>query len=297
MKNFYVSTDSTADLYAEEIKQLDLFYLPLTLTIEQNGEFTYLKDEFASYQEYVDFFNLLRKGVSVKTAMNNQSIHYEYFLSLAKSGVKDVIHFTISYGLAPTQDVANKAIEEVKALYPDFNCKVIESHTTTVGQGLLVRQACKMRDEGATLAQAVDKACDLRTKIQHYVVVDDLYHLKRGGRISGAAALIGTAAQLKVVITVTKEGKLQVIKKVMGGMKKALRTISDEYANFSIPKDNAHCIVLHTDNSSGADELAKILNEKYGITSEIRIMGPTIGCHVGPNAVAYVFISDDERPI
>lgn len=221
MQHFFVSTDSTADLFADEIKTLGVGYLPLTLTIEKNGELTFLPDAFKNQQEYVDFFNMIRQAVPAKTSMNNQDVHYNYFLGLAKEGKKNVIHFTISYGMAPTMDVAYKAIDQVKQLYPDFNVTVVESHTTTVGQGILVRTACKMRDEGASYIDCVNYIQEYKHHIQHFVMVDDLQHLKRGGRISGAAAAIGTLAQLKIIITIDRDGKLVVIKKVMGGKEKS----------------------------------------------------------------------------
>ncbi|HPG92892.1 MAG TPA: DegV family protein [Clostridia bacterium] len=296
MVNFYISTDSTADLFAEEIKSLGVGFLPLTLTVEKNGQFEFLPDNFQSRQDYIDFFNMLRAGVSIKTSMNNLDVHYKYFTKLAEEGNKNILHFTISYGLAPTMDVAHKAIEMVKEKYPDFSVKVVESHTTTVGQGMLVKEACKMRDSGATIEQTEAYVNELKMHIQHYVVVDDLFHLKRGGRISGAAAAIGTLAQLKVIISFDRDGKLQVIKKVMGGRKKAIKAITDEFSNFTTAKPDCHCIVCHTDNEVGAKELAEELQSRYGINTEIRMIGATIGCHVGPGAIAYVFVADELRP-
>lgn len=295
MKKFFVSTDSTCDLYAEEIRNLELGFLPLTLSIEEGDEVKFIPDSFQTKQQYVDFFNILRQGKNVKTAMNNHIIHKEYFENLAKSGVEDGIHFTISYGLARTMDIANEAIEEVRKQYPQFNMLVVESRTTTVGQGLLVRTAVEMRDKGKSLKETYDYVERMKKNIQHFVIVDDLDHLKRGGRISGAAAAIGKMAGLKVVINFDKDGKLCVIKKVIGGLKKAIKNVVEDYASFTVSQYPKRCIVVHCDNESGANELAAQLKSTYNLDSEIRIMGPTIGCHVGPNALAYIFVSDQER--
>lgn len=297
MSDFFVSTDSTADLYADEVKNLGVGFLPLTLTIERNGKIELMTDSFQDKQEYTDFFNMLRKGVQAKTSMNNMEVHYNYFSSLAERGERKILHFTISYGLAPTMDGANKAAEMVREKYPGFDITVIESHTTTVGQGLLVKEACRMRDAGATLAETRDYVNDIKHRVQHYIIVDDLNHLKRGGRISGAAAAIGTLAQLKVIISFDRDGKLQVIKKVMGGRKKAIKTIVEEFANFTTEKPDCHCVVAHTDNTEAAESLSGALKTAYGLNTEIRIIGPTIGCHVGPGGVAYIFISKEQRPV
>lgn len=296
MKKFYLSSDSTCDLFADEVKALDIGFLPLTLSVEEGGQTNFFPDCFQKPEEYCEFFNKLRKGVKIRTSMNNLQIHYEYFLSLAQAGHKNILHITISYALAPTRDVAETAVKDVKKLFPDFNCRVVESHTTTYGQGLLVQIAAKMRDEGATAEQTGDYLDRIKYNIQHFLVVEDLQHLKRGGRISGAAAAIGAIAQLKILITFDREGRLQVYKKVLGGSKKAIKAIFDEYKNYHPAEPNSYLTVMHSDNQPCADEIVKCFKETYGITPAVRTVGPTIGCHLGPGAYAFLFLSTDERP-
>ncbi|MEG2159547.1 MAG: DegV family protein, partial [Clostridia bacterium] len=156
MEKFFVSTDSTCDLYASEIASLKVGFVPLTYTVGSGENTQFVKDNFTEPQQYVDFFNLLRRGLPVKTAMLNFNDHYVYFLSLAEKGINNILHFTISYGLARTMEVGYEAVAEVKEKYPDFNVLIVESHTTTVGQGILVREACRMRDEGKTLEDTAE---------------------------------------------------------------------------------------------------------------------------------------------
>ena len=157
MTNFFVSTDSTCDLYANEIEKMGIGYLPLTITIEENGETRFMQDKFQTYDEYVNFFEMLKNpALNIFTSKNNTEIHREYFEKLAEAGHRNIIHFTISYQLANTRDNAVQAAEMVKEKYPDFNLVPIESHTTTVCQGMLVKMAVKLRDEGKTLQEAVD---------------------------------------------------------------------------------------------------------------------------------------------
>ncbi len=296
MSKFFLSTDSTADLYQEEINALGCGFLPLTIAIERNGETTFLPDNFQSKQEYVDFFEMLKdKNNNISTSKNNTEIHREYFESLAKAGHNNVLHFTISYGLANTLDNAEQAAELVKQDYPKFNLKVVESCTTTVGQGMLVRMAAKLRDQGKTLDQAYKHVQEAKHRIQHFIMVDDLFHLKKGGRVSGAAAVIGTMLQLKVVITFDKDGKLKVIKKVPGGKIKCIKNILQDVEQFTFA-DDAYPIVVHTGSEEFANNVAKQIEDKFGIKPEVRIMGPTIGCHVGPGAVAFAFIANEQRP-
>lgn len=296
MVKFFLSTDSTADLFADEIKRMGVGFLPLTLTIEKNGSFEFFDDNFTQYSQYVDFYNMLRAAVSIRTSMNNLEKHKVYFESLAKKGVTDCLHFTISCGLAPTRDIATTAAEQIKAQYPQFNIKVVESHTTTVGQGILVREAYKMQQAGATLQEAFDRAEHLKHRIQHFLIVDDLFHLKRGGRVSGAAAAIGTMMGLKIYLTFDKEGKLAVVKKIMGGRKRAIKAIIEEGKAFTMAEE-PYFIAAHSDNQEGLEELVAALKEEFKIEPERRIVGPTVGCHLGPNALAYVFVSKEERTV
>lgn len=296
MSKFFLSTDSTADLYQEEINALGCGFLPLTIAIERGGETKFLPDNFQSKQEYLDFFEMLKdKNNNVSTSKNNTEIHREYFESLAKAGHMDVLHFTISYGLANTLDNAEQAAEMVKQDYPNFNVKIVESCTTTVGQGMLVRIAAKLRDEGKTLDEAYNYVQEIKHRIQHFIMVDDLFHLKKGGRVSGAAAAIGTMLQIKVVITFDKEGKLKVIKKVPGGKLKCIQTILNDVENFTFD-DDCYPIVVHTGCEDFANNVAAKIEQRFGIKPEVRIMGPTIGCHVGAGAVAFAFIAKEQRP-
>ncbi|MEG1706759.1 MAG: DegV family protein, partial [Clostridia bacterium] len=130
MEKFFVSTDSTCDLYASEIASLKVGFVPLTYTVGSGENTQFVKDNFTEPQQYVDFFNLLRRGLPVKTAMLNFNDHYVYFLSLAEKGINNILHFTISYGLARTMEVGYEAVAEVKEKYPDFNVLIVESHTT-----------------------------------------------------------------------------------------------------------------------------------------------------------------------
>ncbi|PWM87041.1 MAG: hypothetical protein DBY28_02260 [Subdoligranulum sp.] len=296
MTNFFVSTDSTCDLYANEIEKMGIGYLPLTITIEENGETRFMQDKFQTYDEYVNFFEMLKNpALNIFTSKNNTEIHREYFEKLAEAGHRNIIHFTISYQLANTRDNTVQAAEMVKEKYPDFNLVPIESHTTTVCQGMLVKMAVKLRDEGKTLQEAVDFVEDKKHKIQHFVVVDDLYHLKRGGRIGGTAAAIGTLIKIKIMLDFDREGKLRVIQKISGGKKRALKYILSNIKKFTFA-DDAYPTVVHTGDLDGAKIFAEEIKKQYGIEPEIRIMGPTIGCHVGPGAVAFTFVSNELRP-
>lgn len=294
MKNFAISTDSNSDLYAEEIKDLGIYVGHLSYTIEKNKNTEEFVDDFTTHEQYVEFFNELRNGGIAKTSILSLQAHIDLFTQMAKDGVKSALHIIQSAGLSPTIDNANKAIEIVKETYPDIDYLAIESSTTTIAEGMLVKLACRLRDEGKSRDEVYATIDAEKRKVQHFILVDNLMYLKRGGRISGASAAIGTLLAIKPIIEFTKEGKLEVVRKVKG-LKNALKSIVEEFPKYGKSK-NFNCAIVHTDNEPLAIALQTMLFESYGIKPEIRIMGPIIGAHVGPGAVAYAFISNSERP-
>lgn len=296
MKLFDISTDSTCDLYANEIQDNDLYFLPLTYTIEDKQGITEYQDCFTSLDQYVAYYNRLREGVVSRTSMNNPAVHEEHFRKMAENGVKDAIHFTISYGLCRTVDVAREAVEVVKKDYPDFNCLCVECNTTTVGQGFLVKIAIDMRNRGKTLQETFDYVEKNKSKIQHFIIVDSLTHLMRGGRLSATSAIVGTMLKVKPILVFTKEGKLQKYKQ-SNGMKHTVLTAVKEAEKYTVNKDYPLFTVAHTDNEVMAKYMADALQSTYKVQTETRMIGPVIGSHVGPNAVAYIFLSNEERPL
>lgn len=296
MKRFDISTDSTADFYANEVKENNLYFLPLTFMLTEDGVVTEHKDCFQSPEEYIDLYNKLRAGIMSKTSMNNPFVHEEHFRKMAESGVKDALHFTISYGLCHTVDVARDAVEKVRQDFPEFNCLCIECSTTTVGQGAMVKIAIDMRDKGKSAQETYDYIESVKRKFQHFVIADDLKYLVRGGRLSALSGTIGTMLNIKPVIVFNKEGKLVTYRKERG-MKRALHSIADESRNYTLNKDYPIIYVGHTDNTEAANQLSALVQEKFGVTPEIRMIGPVIGSHLGPNVVALAFLSNEERPL
>ena len=295
MEKYEISTDSTSDFYADEIKNLNLNVGKLSFIINENNNTEDLLDNFQSYDEYQKYYNRLRNGGVAKTSILNLQAHIDLFTNMAKQGIKNAIHITQAMGLSPTLKNAEQAIEEVKKDYPYINYVAIESNTTTVAEGNLVRIAFKLREQGFSMKDNIETLNKLKNQMQHFVVVDDLMYLKRGGRIGGASAAIGTLLKLKPIIQFTKEGKLEVVRKE-SGQKKAFKSIIDEIKkNFTFHKDFANPIIVHTDNEEGANALSELFYENFNIKPEIRIMGPIIGAHVGPNAVALTFVSNEGR--
>lgn len=295
MYKYAISTDSTSDFLVNEVKELGLYVGRLNFTINENGKLNEYLDDFKTEEEYIDFYNRLRKGGIAKTSILNLQSHIDLFTQMAKDGIKNAIHITQAMGLSPTLKNAEQAIEEVKKDFPDINYIAIESNTTTVAEGNLVRIALELRKQGKTMQQNIDTLNTLKNQFQHFIVVSDLMYLKRGGRIGAASAAIGTMLKIKPIIEFTKEGKLEIVRKE-AGIKKAMKSIVDEIKqNYTFHNEFPLPTIAHTDNIKEANMLSEIIEENFGIKPEIKIIGPIIGTHLGPNAVAFTFVSNEQR--
>ena len=228
-----------------------------------------------------------------RTAKLNYESHIAHFTKMAQAGVKEALHFTISSGLASTIEITRRAAEAVKAIYPDFQLYAVDPLTATVGQGLLVSLAADCRDSGMTAKDAYEYIMQARNRVQHCIIPSDLFYLKKGGRVSGASAVMGTVLNIKPLLVFDEVGKLKTLEKCKG-MKKAYARVIEHIKKAPID-EKGRIVVVHTHNETGARELADLIEENTGIKPAITIMGPVIGSHVGPSSVSCCWLSTKTR--
>lgn len=293
MALFDVSTDSTCDLKKDYVEKRNIYFVPLTFTMEKGGSLEEGLDNFSTNQEYIDFYNKVREGYFPRTAKLNYQAHIDHFTKLAESGVKEVLHFMISSGLANTITITVQAAADVKAKYPDFEVYAVDPLTATVGQGMLVSLACDCRDKGMTAKETFEYLTEARNRIQHCIIPDNLFYLQKGGRVSAMSAVVGTMLNIKPLLAFDSEGKLKNLEKCKG-MKKAFSRVIDHMLIAPVDEKGI-AIIVHTDNEKGANELAKLVEERTGVTPQITIMGPVIGSHVGPGSVSCAWLSTKTR--
>jgi DegV family protein with EDD domain len=237
--------------------------VPLTFTLEKDGVLEEYYDNFTKEEEYVAFYEKVSSGYFPRTAKLNYDAHVEHFTKLAKAGVKDVLHFMISSGLANTITITTQAAADVKKEYPDFNVYAVDPLTATIGQGALAAIAADCRDKGMTAKDAYEYILGLRQYVQHCIIPSDLFYLKKGGRVSGASAMVGTMLNIKPMLMFDEEGKLKTVEKCKG-MKKAFARVIDHMAKAPIDPEKNLAIVVHTNNYKGANELAALIEELLG---------------------------------
>lgn len=293
MALFEVSSDSTADLKKEYRESRGIWFVPLTFTMEKDGRLEEGVDAFEKEEEYVAFYEKVAQGYFPRTAKLNYEAHIEHFTKMAEAGVKEAVHFTISSGLANTITITTQAAADVKAKYPDFTVYAVDPLTATVGQGMLAGLAADCRDKGMTAKETYQYIMGIRQNVQHCIIPNDLFYLKKGGRVSAVSAAFGTMLNIKPMIIFDEAGKLKVLEKCKG-MKKAFSRIVEHIQAAPLSEEN-RVVIVHTNNESGARELAALVQEKTGVQPEVTIMGPVIGSHVGPGSVSCCWLSKKTR--
>lgn len=293
MALFEVSSDSTCDLKKAEREARGIWFVPLTFTMEKDGKIEESLDNFEKEEEYIAFYEKVANGYFPRTAKLNYEAHIEHFTKMAEAGVKEVVHFMISSGLANTITITEQAAADMKKKYPDFTVYAVDPLTATIGQGMLVLLAADCRDKGMTAKETYEYLMQIRQNIQHCIIPNDLFYLKKGGRVSATSAVFGTMLNIKPMLTFDSEGKLKVIEKCKG-MKKAFARVI-EHMNIAPIDEKGIAVVVHTNNQKGAEELAALVEEKTGVKPVITIMGPVIGSHVGPGSVSCGWLSEKTR--
>ncbi len=293
MALFEVSSDSTCDLKKDEREKRGIWFVPLTFTMEKDGKIEESLDDFQKEEEYIAFYEKVSTGYFPRTAKLNYDAHIEHFTKMAEAGVKEVVHFMISSGLANTITITEQAAAEMKKKYPDFTVYAVDPLTATVGQGVLVLLAADCRDKGMTAKETYEYLMNIRQNIQHCIIPNDLFYLKKGGRVSATSAVFGTMLNIKPMLSFDPEGKLKVLEKCKG-MKKAFARVIEHIALAPIDEKGI-AVVVHTNNPKGAEELASLVEAKTGVKPVITIMGPVIGSHVGPGSVSCCWLSEKTR--
>lgn len=293
MKLFDVSSDSTCDLQKEEREKRDIWFAPLTFTMEKDGHLEEGIDNFSTEEEYVRFYERVSAGEFPRTAKLNYEAHIAHFTKMAEAGVRSVIHFMISSGLANTIEITRQAAADVEKKYPNFHVYPLDPLTATIGQGMLACLAADCRDKGWTAEATYEYLMEARNRIQHCIIPDDLFYLKKGGRVSATSAVVGTMLHIKPLIVFDEAGKLNVTEKVKG-MKKAFSRVLEHMERAPMDEMN-RIVVVHTNNYKGAEELASLIEMKTGVKPLVSIMGPVIGAHVGPGSVSCAWLSTKTR--
>ena len=280
--SYQIITDSCCDFTEVQCKEWDVVSVPLT--VMYNGE---NHENFSREEDVKAFYDELRSGVMATTAAVNPDGWAGAMEPALKAG-KDVLILAFSSGLSTTYQSAVIAAKELQEEYPERTIKVIDTLCAALGQGLLVWHAAKKRDEGMSLEDLAAWVDANKLNICHWVTVDDLSHLKRGGRISATTAIVGTMLNIKPIIYVDNDGHLINTAKVRG-RKTAIEYLVKKLQETGIEQDTV--FIAHGDCPEDAAALEALVREKTSVKNVITgYVGPVIGAHTGPGVLVLFFL-------
>lgn len=283
MRDYIILTDSCCDFSADMVEELGLTVLPLSFMMEGKEYFNYPDNRDMDPHM---FYEKLRAGTLGTTAAVNVGTFQETMTPIVEAG-HDILCISFSSALSTTYQSACIAAEEVMAAHPECKISVVDSRAASLGQGMLVYLAVREKNKGRSLEEVRDFVEERKDHIDHWFTVDDLNHLKRGGRVSAAAALLGTMLQMKPVLHVDDEGRLIPVSKVRG-RKASIKALLDKMEE--LVEDPSVVFISHGDCGDEAEALGKAVCERFPVEKlVINYVGPVIGNHSGPGTMALFF--------
>lgn len=283
--NIKLITDSACDLSIDYIKENNIDIASLMVNID--GKF--IKDDLGQTLSHKEFYKLIKEGAMPSTTQVNASDFYDIFKKSVVEG-KEILYIGISSALSGTVNSANIAKDMILEGYPNAKIYIIDSLSVSVGEGLLVYKAIEMINDNEKIEDIVAYIESIKTKVVHAITMDDLNHLKRGGRISGTVAVVGGILGIKPILKIDKEGKVIPSDKIKG-RKKALKSLVKQIGEKGEDIENQIIFICEADCMEDAIEVKNMILNEYKVKDVIiNSIGTVIGTHGGPGTLAVIFI-------
>lgn len=286
--SFEIVTDTGANLPEEMIEKNQILILSLSFFVDEKEYYSYEKGKTTDLGK---FYAMMREKKDIRTSLVNTEDAKKKVETLVKEG-KDVLYIGFSSALSGTYQSVSIALDELKEEYPERKIICVDTLAAALGQGLLVHFAIEQRKEGKTIEEVSDWILNNRLKLCHWIAVDDLFFLKRGGRISATTAVVGSALKIKPILRVDEEGCLHNLEKARG-RKKSLDILLKHFEETAIEPGTYPVYISHGDCVEDAEYLAEKLKEVYGVKEILtHILDPVIGAHAGPGTVGLFFYGE-----
>ena len=279
-----IVTDSSCDLGINFIEENNIELIPLLLNLD--GET--LKDDLGKSLGYREFYEKLRAGSMPSTSQINIYTFEEKFKELLDKGY-EILYIGLSSALSGTFNSANMARNNILEENPNAKIAVVDSISVSMGLGMLIKKACKMIEEGKMLEDIVQWIEENKNKVIHAILVDDLKHLKRGGRVSASTAAVGSILNIKPLLKLNNSGAVEASEKIKG-KKKGLKRLASIIKENAINIENEILYIMHGDVLEEAQYLKEIILQELNFKDvKVEYIGTVIGTHGGPGTIATVF--------
>lgn len=287
MTDYKIITDSNCDFTPALIDELDVQVIPMEFVIGEKVYRNYPDERDMSAKE---FYSRIRSGELSTTNQINTATFIDVFTPVLNAG-RDIFYMAFSSGLSGTYNSACMAAEELRSRFPERTVIVVDTLAASMGEGLLVYYAVQQKRAGLSMQELEQWVIDNRNHLAHWFTVDDLNHLKRGGRVSGTAAFFGTMLGIKPVLHVDNEGHLIPVEKVRG-RRQSLDALLNQMEKSIQDPEKQTIFIVHCDAPDDAKYLYKQAKSRVK-PKEIIVndLGPILGAHTGPGGIAIFYLS------
>ena len=280
-RQFAIVTDSSCDMPASYLQEHGVVCVKLGFTMNNVN----YEGEGGEKITEKEFYQKLRDGAMPTTYQVTGEMAKQYISKSLKAG-RDVLVLAFSSGLSGTAGSFVVAARELQKEYPDRKICVVDSLCASMGEGLLLDYAIKKADSGAEIEETAQFVEELKLHICHHFTVDNLFHLKRGGRVSGATALVGSILKIKPIMHVDNNGKLVAIGKVIG-RKKSLHALVDRLFELADMNENDPIFISHGDCIDDVNYVVSLIRERLpDVEILVNCVGAVIGTHSGCGTLA-----------
>ena len=286
--SFKIVTDSCSNLTDAQIKEYGVEIISLKYYIEDTPYESYIKGEKIDYSEA---YSILRQKGKITTSLANRDDCDKVILPILESG-EDVLVLAFSSGLSGTcQNIINSA-EDYKEMFPERKIIVVDTLSASMGEGLLVHYAVSLKNQGKTMEEIAQWVEDNKLKLVHTFTLDDLFFLKRGGRLSGTSAVVGSLMNIKPLMHVADDGKLYVTGKARG-RKAAIKHLVDSVGEKGVDVENQEIFIVHGDCEDEAKLIGEEVKKQYKVKNVVyNCLDPVIVSHSGPGTLAIFFLGN-----
>ncbi|WP_459836400.1 DegV family protein [Clostridium carnis] len=285
-----IITDSCCDLPIEFIEKHNIDVMSIRVNFCGQD----IPDDLGKTLKHKKFYDEIRKGEMPSTAQVNAFTFESAFRKHVESG-KSVIYVGFSSALSGCINSAKIAKEIICEENKNADITIIDSKSASLGLGLIVYYLCELIESGISKEEAVNWVVNNKLKVNHWFTVDDLNHLKRGGRVSAAAAAFGTVLNIKPILHVDNEGRLIPLLKVKG-RKKSIKVLAEKIKEKIIDPENQVVFISHGDCIEEANHLKDIIMNEIKVKDIIiNNIGPAVGSHSGPGTIALFFIGENRN--
>lgn len=291
-RDYVVLTDSNSELPLELVKKHDLHFVPMPLVIDGVES----KYQLGLTDDAAGFFDKIRNGAMPTTNTYPPNYYIEFFSPFLKAG-QDILYISFSSRLSAAFEFITLAAMELRETYPNRRIELYDTLNISGGMSIQLEIALDMYAEGKEMDEIIAKLDIISPTANAWFTVNDLNHLRRGGRIPATTAIVGTILSVKPILCVDARGKLVPAGNAMG-RKKSIRELAKMVIEKSIDSENNSLVILHGDCIKDAESLLKKIQDQVKFkTVYIQLIGPVIGSHCGPDTLGVSFFGEDKPAI